>query len=190
VADPDRDFADAYPDTEVIGTDLSPTQPSWVPPNVQFEIDDATQPWTWPEHTFSFVHMRYLFGAIVDWPELFRQAFRATAPGGYVQSCECDIELRSDDGSVEGVHAMTTWSRLFLEGGKKMGRSFTVIAEDLQRKSMLDAGFIDVEFKDFKVSDPGGPAGAERRAAADKGADAGCAGMHRCPSARGLPNRS
>ena len=29
------DFADAFPDCEVIGTDISPIQPSWVPPNLK-----------------------------------------------------------------------------------------------------------------------------------------------------------
>lgn len=31
------DFADEYPNATVIGTDLSPIQPTWVPPNVRFE---------------------------------------------------------------------------------------------------------------------------------------------------------
>jgi len=29
------DFGDKHPGTEVIGIDLSPIQPNWVPPNVQ-----------------------------------------------------------------------------------------------------------------------------------------------------------
>lgn len=29
------DFADEFPSAEVIGTDLSPIQPSWVPPNLK-----------------------------------------------------------------------------------------------------------------------------------------------------------
>lgn len=29
------DFADEHPQAEVIGTDISPIQPSWVPPNVK-----------------------------------------------------------------------------------------------------------------------------------------------------------
>lgn len=29
------DFADEYPEAEVIGTDISPIQPSWVPPNLR-----------------------------------------------------------------------------------------------------------------------------------------------------------
>lgn len=29
------DFADAYPNCEVTGTDISPIQPTWVPPNLK-----------------------------------------------------------------------------------------------------------------------------------------------------------
>lgn len=29
------DFADTYPNCEVIGTDISPIQPGWVPPNLK-----------------------------------------------------------------------------------------------------------------------------------------------------------
>ena len=32
------DFADQFPSASVIGTDLSPIQPSWVPPNLQFQV--------------------------------------------------------------------------------------------------------------------------------------------------------
>jgi hypothetical protein len=28
------DFADARPNCQVVGTDLSPIQPSWIPPNL------------------------------------------------------------------------------------------------------------------------------------------------------------
>ena len=29
------DFADEFPDCEIIGTDISPIQPRWVPPNLK-----------------------------------------------------------------------------------------------------------------------------------------------------------
>lgn len=37
------DFADEYPNCEVIGTVISPVQPTWCPPNLQFEIDNANK---------------------------------------------------------------------------------------------------------------------------------------------------
>lgn len=46
-----REFADLFPSATVTGTDLSPIQPSWVPPNVQFEVDDCTDEWLYGKDT-------------------------------------------------------------------------------------------------------------------------------------------
>lgn len=145
------DFADEFPSAEVIGTDLSPIQPSWVPPNVKFELEDAAETWTWPENTFDFVHMRYLFGAIADWNALFREAFRSCKPGGYIQSCEIDPSFYSDDGTIDNDEAIQMMNKLVLEGGKRMGRSFHVVKEGLQLKAAEAAGFVDIEQVNFKV---------------------------------------
>lgn len=37
-------FADEYPEATVVGVDLSPIQPTWVPPNVKFLVDDLEEP--------------------------------------------------------------------------------------------------------------------------------------------------
>lgn len=71
-----RDFADAFPSAEVIGTDLSDMMPSYVPPNCRFEIDDAELEWTFAPDSFDFIHLRYLMGGIGDWPRLYRQAYQ------------------------------------------------------------------------------------------------------------------
>lgn len=145
------DFADQFPSAEVIGTDLSPIQPTWVPPNLKFELDDATLTWSWKDDTFDFVHMRYLFGAITDWNKLLEEAYRCCKPGGWVQSCEVDALFVSDDGTTENVHGFETWNKLYREGGAKIGRSFTVVEEDLQRKAFEAAGFTDVQVVNYKV---------------------------------------
>ncbi|KPM41899.1 hypothetical protein AK830_g4628 [Neonectria ditissima] len=151
------DFADAYPDTEVIGSDLSPIQPRWVPPNVKFEIDDATLPWSWKDDTFDFIHIRYLFGAIQDWRALFRQAYRCCAPGGWVQSCEADVEIRSDDGTTENIPALKLWAQLYAEGGRKLKTPFYVQREGLQEKGLQEAGFTDIKSFDYKLPVAGWP---------------------------------
>ena len=69
------DFADIFPSAEVIGTDLSAIQPTLVPPNCRFEIDDAEAEWTWPEESFDYIHNRNFVCAIRDWPKLIRRAF-------------------------------------------------------------------------------------------------------------------
>jgi ubiquinone/menaquinone biosynthesis C-methylase UbiE len=37
------DFADEHPETKVLGVDLSPSQPSFTPPNLVFQIDDLEE---------------------------------------------------------------------------------------------------------------------------------------------------
>jgi trans-aconitate methyltransferase len=37
-----RRYRDKYQSAAIVGVDESPIQPHWVPPNVQFEIDDVT----------------------------------------------------------------------------------------------------------------------------------------------------
>ncbi|QGJ00268.1 hypothetical protein CEK26_013336 [Fusarium fujikuroi] len=149
------DFADEHPNIEVIGTDLSPIQPSWVPPNVKFELEDATKDWSWPENHFNLVHVRFLMGAIADWGTLFKEASRCCKPGGFVESGEINPTFYSDDGSIDKVEALQTWNRLVIESGKGFGRSFTNIENDVQL--FRDAGLVDVQSFDFKVPIGGWP---------------------------------
>lgn len=144
-------MGDEFPNCEVIGTDLSPIQPSWCPPNVKFEIDDAEQPWTYTPGSFDYIHIRYLVGGVSDWSNLYRQAYAALKPGGWIESFEVEADYRSDDGTLKPDSAMYIWRDLFTEGGKKLGRSFTIISDDTQRKGIEDAGFVDITVKDIKV---------------------------------------
>ncbi|RYP93427.1 hypothetical protein DL770_000470 [Monosporascus sp. CRB-9-2] len=153
------DFADEYPGAQVIGTDLSPIQPYWIPPNCKFEIDDAELPWTWPEGTFDYIHIRHLLGSISDWPGLFKQALTALKPGGYVESFEADASFGSDDGSVTPDSPLLRWASINREGGKKLGKPFTVYSDNLQVKGMQEAGFTDITVKNFKI--PVGPWAAD-----------------------------
>ncbi|KNB11044.1 hypothetical protein FOXG_11092 [Fusarium oxysporum f. sp. lycopersici 4287] len=128
------DFADAYPSAQVIGSDLSPTQPEWVPPNVHFEIADATLTWPWKDNYFDFIHIRYLFGSVQDWPALFQEAYRCCAPGGWVQSCEADIHFYSDDGTTDSEPALQKWADLYERGGAETGRTFFLQQERCRRE--------------------------------------------------------
>lgn len=145
------DFADEFPHAEVIGTDITPIQPSWVPPNVKFELDDCNQEWTWPDNTFDFVNMRMLIGVIQDWSAIFKEAYRCCKPGGYVESMGTSCHFVSDDGSISPDSALAQWGKIWIEGGKAFGRTFDVYSEDVQRKGMEEAGFVEIEFKDMVI---------------------------------------
>ncbi|KAI0175861.1 S-adenosyl-L-methionine-dependent methyltransferase [Hypoxylon sp. FL1284] len=156
-------MADEHPNCEIIGTDLSPIQPTWSPPNVKFEIDNCELPWTFEPNSFDYIHIRYLVGGVSDWNQLFRQAYAALKPGGWIESFEPEADYRSDDNSIPSNSSMYMWQSLFLEGGKKLGRPFTIINDDLQRTGLEEAGFVDITVKDIKVPMGGWPADPKLR---------------------------
>lgn len=143
------DFADQFPSAQVIGTDLSPIQPTWIPPNLRFELDDAQLEWTYQPNSFDFVHLRTLQGSIGDWPALYSQAFKCIKPGGWIQDMEMSIMWKSDDGTVTDDHLLNEWSRISIEAAKKIGKTF----ENAQftKENMIKAGFVDVVEQKYKM---------------------------------------
>ncbi|KAF4439311.1 hypothetical protein FACUT_4248 [Fusarium acutatum] len=151
------DFADSFPDTQIIGTDVSPIQPGWIPPNLRFDIEDCTQEWTFAPNSQDYIHFRWLVGSIVDWDQLFKEAYKCLKPGGFIESHEALSRMDCDDGSITEKSAMHQWGKFFVEGGKKIGRSFTIVEDGVQRSAMEKAGFVNLEERDFKVPIGGWP---------------------------------
>lgn len=140
--------AEENPDSEVLGTDLSPIQPDYLPPNCRFEIDDAEDDWTY-SYKFDYIHGRYLLPFIKkDWNVLFKSMYDNLNPGGWVESQETIIYFQSVDGSIDGT-ALQRWNTLLLQGIRKLGRSAT---EALRCKYYLaQAGFVNLGEKKFAV---------------------------------------
>jgi Methylase involved in ubiquinone/menaquinone biosynthesis len=148
-------MGDLYPNAEVIGTDITPMQPSWVPPNVSFQIDDANLEWTFSDNRFDFVHLRFLVGCITDWDAFYREAFRCTKPGGWIEHFEAYVHWYDDAEPIPEGSTLDIYNKAFSEAGKKAGRTFDVLPDDIQKKGMEAAGFVDIQVKDIKI--PFGP---------------------------------
>lgn len=143
------DFADAHPDAQVEGVDLSPIQPTWVPPNCHFVVEDVEDDWTYPVGHFDFVHIRCLMGAIRDWKRLYRQAFERLKPGGWIQHLDMSISFTSDDGSLAEDHMMRRWSQTFIHCGERIGKTFLIASKAAEW--IREVGFEDVQEKWYKV---------------------------------------
>ncbi|RAO73172.1 uncharacterized protein BHQ10_009184 [Talaromyces amestolkiae] len=146
------DFGSLHPSTKVIGTDLSPIQPSLVPPNLQFEIDDCCDEWTYAPKTFDFVHVRGLYGCVADWDEFYKRALRHLKPGGYLEQAEISVVPKSQDGSTDGT-IFDKWGAVSLKAGDAFGKTLRISEEAKER--IIAAGFVDVVERRFKV--PIGP---------------------------------
>ena len=115
-------------------------------------MEDCTDEWTYRADEFDLVHIRYMIGCIPDWSAFFKQAYRCVKPGGYLESYEASPYVHSDDDTLPPDSAVAQWTPLFVDGGKKMGRSFTVVDDGTQRRAMEEAGFVDIQEKLIKVS--------------------------------------
>ncbi|KAL5622541.1 hypothetical protein FOBRF1_001791 [Fusarium oxysporum] len=135
------DFADAHPETQVIGIDLSPIQPNFLPTNLQFQVDDLEDEWTF-SYNFDFIFARMMTGSIGDFPKFFTQSFNALSPGGWVECQDITFPAQCDDGTLKKDSYIDQWSSLMIEATNKFGR--TAESAKFYKQQMIDAGFVNV----------------------------------------------
>lgn len=152
------DMADKFPSARIMGNDLSPIQPQWIPPNCVFEVDDFTKPWTYPKNTFDFIHGRALHGSISNWLEMYKEAYVALKPGGWFESVETTVKYFTDgpDGRPlpdNPESAIFQWCKLGNQAADKVGRPFAITGNLMRWQE--EVGFVNVTEKVYKV--PCGP---------------------------------
>ncbi|KAJ3461432.1 hypothetical protein MRS44_009985 [Fusarium solani] len=145
-------FGDEHPSATVVGNDLSPIQPDWVPPNVKFVVDDVEMDWVEPVQ-YDYIHCRYMAGSIKDWPKLFKQAYANLKPGGWIEFQESANTLYSEDGSLAPENPMVQMMDNLILACDKIGR--TMDPAPSFRRWAKETGFTELQEKRFKL--PIGP---------------------------------
>ncbi|KAL5593467.1 hypothetical protein FOBRF1_012569 [Fusarium oxysporum] len=145
-------FGDEHPSATVVGNDLSPIQPDWVPPNVKFIVDDVEAEWVEPI-PYDYIHCRYMAGSIKDWPRLLRQAYANLKPGGWIELQETANTLYSEDDSIKPDNALVQMMDHLKLACDKIGRTMDP-APSFQQWAK-EAGFASVKEERFKL--PIGP---------------------------------
>ncbi|KAL1987799.1 hypothetical protein VTN96DRAFT_2202 [Rasamsonia emersonii] len=145
-------FADEYPSAEVIGNDLSPIQPTMVPPNLRFLVDDIEAEWVDDGTPYDFIHARYLCYSIKDFKKLLKQCYKHTKPGGWVEFQDWDALARSEDGSMKGT-ALEKYYEACIPAFEKAG--YPTRPGPHLEEWFREAGFVDIHVQKYRV--PGGP---------------------------------
>ncbi|KAJ5296612.1 uncharacterized protein N7443_007505 [Penicillium atrosanguineum] len=148
------DVADLYPSATVRGVDIFPPPVSWMPPNCVFEVDDVLREWTWRE-SFDFIHLRLMYGAFAPdgWDQVYKQAYDALEPGGWIEQMEIDVRVYSDDGTLKKEHQLWGWGDMFIRCSERAGRSLRT--HETMRSAIEKAGFVDIREEKYKI--PLGP---------------------------------
>lgn len=120
------EFAEKHPDCHVIGADLSPIQPTLVPPNVDFLVDDITSPWVYMQR-FEYIHSRAITVGIKDWISLVDQCWQNLEPGGWLEFQEYHMPFQSVDNTVKNGPAFQLWNDSLKAATTKVGTHLDAI---------------------------------------------------------------
>jgi SAM-dependent methyltransferase len=93
------EVGDQYPSARVRGVDLSPVQPLWVPPNVDFLVDDCEKD-EWLARDVDLVHLRFMTVVLKDVHTVLRRAHESLKPGGWIELQELSGAPLCDDGTM------------------------------------------------------------------------------------------
>jgi SAM-dependent methyltransferase len=145
------EFAAQYPSASVIGTDLSPIQPAFVPPNCRFEVDDADDPWLYSQK-FDYIHMRAVTTCFRSHREVIKSAYAHTRPGGYLEFQDGFMPVMSPDDTMKGS-AIEEWDRKIAAGARALGKDWQQTTN--YKSYMEEAGYVDV--LETKFAWPVGP---------------------------------
>jgi SAM-dependent methyltransferase len=115
------EMGNEHPSSQIIGIDLSPIQPQWAPPNVEFIIEDVEDDWT-ETQPFDYIHCRYMASSISDWPRLVQRCYEHLKPGGWVEFLETIPFPYSEDGSLEPTNKFVELMRLLADACNHVGR--------------------------------------------------------------------
>jgi SAM-dependent methyltransferase len=142
-----QEFAERHPNSRVVGTDLSPIQPTYVPVNCNFEIADAEDVWSF--HTrFDYIHGRALLSCFTDPRSIIQKAFDNLQPGGYFELQDGLFPFQFLGTQPPASHPLQIFLSSTLEASRKTGRSWDNVQH--YKKWMEEVGFEDVVEKRFQ----------------------------------------
>jgi len=123
---------------KVLGNDLSANMPTFVPPNVKFEVDDVESEWLHGEK-FSWIFCRYMAASIHDWSKLVSNIYGYVLlktgvyclvsdnssnlePGGWCEFQDFDLQYYSEDGSLAPDDPLFFWISTLLDAARSLNR--------------------------------------------------------------------
>ncbi|OTB03948.1 hypothetical protein M426DRAFT_59510 [Hypoxylon sp. CI-4A] len=145
------EMGDAYPSANVLGIDLSPIQPQWVPPNVRFLVDDVESQWLHPKNHFDYIHSRHTIMAIKDWDKLLKTSHEHLKPGGWIELQEIHHFPMSSNNSLTQDHPVSQYWKYVDEGLETLGVNFRFSDEGRIAALMRQCGYVNVTEKVFHI---------------------------------------
>ncbi|KAK8089889.1 hypothetical protein PG997_004850 [Apiospora hydei] len=147
-----------YPTAKVLGTDLSAIQPTDVPLNVEFYVEDTRDPWHWyrQEDRFDYIHTRMTLGCWEDVKtDVVQKSFDQLEPGGWFEAQDLLSTILCDDGTMADDNPLKLHFEDIADATASEGRPLR--SGDRWRRACEEVGFVDVTEYVFKIPINGWP---------------------------------
>jgi cyclopropane fatty-acyl-phospholipid synthase-like methyltransferase len=142
------DFADQYPSCVVTGTDLSPIQPAYVPPNCRFYVEDAEGATGWSfEDQVDYIHGRMLVVGIKNWAQFFQRAYDNLKPGGWIEMQDLNFPARCDDHTAPPDSPLMAWSSYMMQGAARFG--IDLESSNQFPQLLASCGFTNIQYETY-----------------------------------------
>ncbi|KAI1630957.1 S-adenosyl-L-methionine-dependent methyltransferase [Biscogniauxia mediterranea] len=142
------EMADKYPSAEVLGIDLSPIQPVWVPANCKFLVDDVEDTWE-NGPSWDFTHMRNMIPILKDPMKVLKDIFENLKPGGWVELQDVDGMVHCDDGTLPEDWPVSVFTKLMVEAFAKFGtKSHAAV---FGGQYLAECGFVNIQHHTIKL---------------------------------------
>ncbi|KAK9778951.1 hypothetical protein SCAR479_04187 [Seiridium cardinale] len=136
------DFAEEHPESNVVGSDLTPIQPPTRVSNLSFVTEDAEEPWV-HDHKFDYIHARYVYTCFDNPRAVIRSAFECLNPGGWLEFQDASPLLQSGKGPAAVADSpLKKMIDLAVHGAALQGRDILVAQH--YKRWLEEAGFVDV----------------------------------------------
>ncbi|KAI0912010.1 S-adenosyl-L-methionine-dependent methyltransferase [Ustulina deusta] len=143
------EMGDRYPEANILGLDLSPIQPTSVPPNVTFQVDDVEDTWV-HDNDYDFIHMREACGYMRSTPTVIESAIAHLKPGGWLELQEFHWVAEKEDGTIDPKVPVNRYMEHMMSAAAATeGRKIPIVPDigDI----MKQAGFVDIKKKTYRV---------------------------------------
>lgn len=84
-----------------------------------------------------------------EWKRLYKRAYANLAPGGWIEHYDSVIDIRCDDGSLPADSLLAKFGAQMDVCLAKTGK--TIKVSEMMRSGIEEAGFINVQERDYKV---------------------------------------
>ncbi|KAJ0131716.1 hypothetical protein HZ326_25186 [Fusarium oxysporum f. sp. albedinis] len=142
------EIGEKYPSAEVLGLDLSPIQPTWVPPNVKFYVDDIEDEWLNGDD-FDFVHLRNMIPILKSPVTLLKQVYANMKPGAWVELQDVDGQVHTDDNSIPDDWPLKRFTEIILQAFALYETN--AHAAVFGGQYLAEAGFVNIKHNFIKL---------------------------------------